>query len=81
MSALVTWARFCQAAWATAVRAVTMSARSPSTSKAAQISAIFSSAGSLSRTVPILSRADSIRAVRAASSVPKRAAKPAGSAS
>ena len=50
MSAFVTRSRPCQAAWATAARAVTRSARRPSTSKAAQTCAMSSSSSSPSST-------------------------------
>ena len=65
-----------------AVRAVTRSARIPSTSKAAQISAICSTALSLSTTSATGAPASSDPRARSGSSASaQRAAKPAGSAS
>ncbi len=65
MSSVVTAVRPCQAAWATAARAVTMSARIPSTSKAAHTSAIVVSWRSDSATEPSRARAVTIWSRRA----------------
>ena len=67
MSSRVMRVRPCHAACAAAVRAVTMSARMPSTSNPAHTSAIFRSAQSVSRTRPSSSRAATIRSLRARS--------------
>lgn len=64
-----------------AVRAITMSARIPSTSKAAQVAAICRNAESPSRTSGSRARAATILARNASSSPYHPAAKPAGSSS
>lgn len=81
MSSRVTSARPSHAAWATAARAVTMSARIPSTSKPAHTVAILSSAQSLRRTRPKPSCATAIRAAKSTCAAAYDAWKPAGSAS
>ena len=73
--------RPCHAAWAAAARAVTMSARMPSTSKPAQTRAMVASAHSVSLTPPRTRRAAATRSRRARSSSAYAAANPAGSAS
>ena len=82
MSSLSTSVRPFQAAWAAAARAVTMSARMPSTSNAAQISAILVSAhrSELDLADQLL-RDDWMRSVSSASASANRAANASGSAS
>ncbi len=70
-----------QAACATAARAVTMSARIPSTSKDAHTSAIWRSTSSPTRTEGSRALAAWIRSASAASDSAKPAAKASGSAS
>ncbi len=80
-SSFSTVVRPAQAASAVAVRAITMSARMPSTSKAAQVAAICRSALSPRRTCGSSARAATTRARTSLSSPDQRAAKPAGSSS
>ncbi|CAM4048086.1 hypothetical protein NOMA109596_19320 [Nocardioides marinus] len=80
-SSPVTSVRPHQAAWATAVRAVTMSARNPSTSRAAQTSATASSTSSPRCTSVHADRAAATRAASRCSAAANRATNPAGSAS
>ncbi len=80
-SSFSTAVRPAHAASAVAVRAITMSARMPSTSKPAQVAAICRSALSPRRTCGSSARAATTRARTSLSSPDQRAAKPAGSSS
>ena len=81
MSSRFTVSRPCQAACAAAVRAITMSARRPSTSKLAHTPAIRSSSSSRRTTAGRRAWAAAMEAASAASSAANRAVNAAGSAS